>query len=395
MLPEIDYPDYLPEAARIWAREHRALLEVIVEELLKTGTWQPLKELTRKLAREGRPTPLRPIFWEMPKPLGFINHNPERVILTLFGLRTTSAGQKLLAGFTAILTIAAERYVGDDSDPVITRDDVVHATTDSDLIYVTALSDILLLGTPFLGSGKGGPEEEWTREITDDVVRYFNSQSTEAYLRTRAAELSGSPQLGWSPMAALQASPSTADVDLEPRALPRQSNIGPITTSSGLDEQRDVFISHASEDKETVARPLAGALIARGWRVWLDELELTVGDRLTTRIDAALARSHFGVVVLSPAFFDKEWAQRELGGLAAREVDAGTKVILPVWHKVDRRYITKRSPTLADRLGALTSAGIDDVADKLSRALERAGLRAIEGSRLSRLFRRWNRKTAT
>jgi uncharacterized protein HemY len=59
VLSEIDYPDYLPENARAWAHEHQDLLELIVEEFLRTGTWQPLKELTRKLAREGRPAALR------------------------------------------------------------------------------------------------------------------------------------------------------------------------------------------------------------------------------------------------------------------------------------------------------------------------------------------------
>lgn len=140
----------------------------------------------------------------------------------------------------------------------------------------------------------------------------------------------------------------------------------------------DLFISHASEDKGT-ARPLSKALEARGWSVWLDELELTVGDSLSGGIDAALARSRFGVVVLSPSFFVKQWPQRELAGLAAREVDAGSKVILPVWHEVDRQYIAERSPILADRLGALTSAGIEDVADKISLALKRAGVRAAAG----------------
>jgi TIR domain len=141
----------------------------------------------------------------------------------------------------------------------------------------------------------------------------------------------------------------------------------------------DVFICHASEDKDEVARPLLEALDARGWSVWLDELELTVGDSISGHIEAALARSRFGVVVLSRAFFAKQWPQRELAGLAAREVDAGTKVILPVWHRVDRHYIVQRAPILADRIGALTSAGIEDVADKLSRALERAGVRAGAG----------------
>jgi TIR domain len=145
-------------------------------------------------------------------------------------------------------------------------------------------------------------------------------------------------------------------------------------------DNRDLFISHASEDKESVARPLSEALMTRGWSVWLDELELTIGDSLSGRIDAALARSRFGVVVLSPAFFAKPWPQRELAGLAAREVDAGTKVILPVWHTVDRQYILQRSPVLADKLGAPTTLGIEEVANRLSRALEHAGVRASVGS---------------
>ena len=74
--------------------------------------------------------------------------------------------------------------------------------------------------------------------------------------------------------------------------------------------QYDVFISHASEDKESVARPLAKALQQLDLRVWLDEVEITIGDSLRRTIDKGLATSTFGVVVLSPAFFEKEWLQR-------------------------------------------------------------------------------------
>ncbi len=141
-------------------------------------------------------------------------------------------------------------------------------------------------------------------------------------------------------------------------------------TSEGHEHSHDVFISHASEDKEGVARPLADALTERGWRTWLDELQLTVGDSLSGRIDEALSRSRFGVVILSPSFFAKQWPKRELSGLAAREVQSGTKVILPVWHEVDQRAIVEFSPTLADRLGVSTSKGVDHVAEQLARALE-------------------------
>jgi hypothetical protein len=94
----------------------------------------------------------------------------------------------------------------------------------------------------------------------------------------------------------------------------------------------DVFISHAKEDQDFV-RPLAGNLRDRGLKVWFDEFTLVVGDSLRRSIDRGLAHSRFGVVVISPNFLRKEWPQKELDGLVAREVN-GIKVILPVWHNI-------------------------------------------------------------
>jgi TIR domain len=130
----------------------------------------------------------------------------------------------------------------------------------------------------------------------------------------------------------------------------------------------DVFISHASEDKEAVARPLAAALRRAGARIWLDEHELTVGDSLTGKIDEGLARSQFGVVILSPAFFAKHWPRQELAGLRARQ-EEGRKVILPVWHNVDKATVSQFSPPLADALAANTAQGIDNVARALIRVI--------------------------
>ena len=82
----------------------------------------------------------------------------------------------------------------------------------------------------------------------------------------------------------------------------------------------DVFICHASEDKDDFVRPLAEALRARHIEVWYDEFSLRVGDGLRQAIDRGLVNSQFGIVVLSPAFFRKRWTQRELNGLVAREI---------------------------------------------------------------------------
>lgn len=133
----------------------------------------------------------------------------------------------------------------------------------------------------------------------------------------------------------------------------------------------DVFISHASEDKDEVVRPLAESLRGHGLRVWYDEFELSIGDSLRRKIDAGLARSRFGVVVLSHAFFSKNWPQRELDGLAARE-STDVQIILPLWHKMTKDEVISYSPTLADRLARSTSDfTIDEIAEEIAEVVRR------------------------
>lgn len=130
----------------------------------------------------------------------------------------------------------------------------------------------------------------------------------------------------------------------------------------------DVFISHASEDKEGFVRPLANRLQEQGLRVWFDEFTLTIGDSLRRSIDRGLANSRYGIVVVSPDFLKKEWPQKELDGLVAREVE-GVKVILPVWHNMGAADIAAYSPTLADRVAVSSVRGLDHVTDQLLTAV--------------------------
>ena len=87
--------------------------------------------------------------------------------------------------------------------------------------------------------------------------------------------------------------------------IPKNDEL-PSSTTNASNSEWDVFISHASEDKDDFVRPLADALRARGFSVWFDELTLKVGDSLRRSIDRGLARSRFGVVVVSPNFLNKE-----------------------------------------------------------------------------------------
>jgi hypothetical protein len=115
-------------------------------------------------------------------------------------------------------------------------------------------------------------------------------------------------------------------------------------------ESWDLFISYASEDKTTFVGPLANALSAFGVNVWYDDYELKPGDSLSRSIDAGLAKSNYGLVVLSPSFISKRWTEYELRGLTSREMFKGDKVILPIWHNVGVKDIVAFSPTLADKV---------------------------------------------
>lgn len=124
----------------------------------------------------------------------------------------------------------------------------------------------------------------------------------------------------------------------------------------------DVFISHAWEDKEAVVRPLAHALVERGVTVWYDEFQLRIGDSLRRKIDAGIARSKFGIVVLSKPFFAKGWPAYELDGLVTM-ANSGKQVLLPLWHEISKDDVMAQSPSLADKVALRTSDyTIDEIA---------------------------------
>jgi len=120
------------------------------------------------------------------------------------------------------------------------------------------------------------------------------------------------------------------------------------------DRAYDVFISHASEDKEDIVRPLANALKTKGLAVWFDEFELRIGYSLRQKIDKGLANSRVGLVVLSTSFIRKGWTNYELDGIVTRAV-TGEQILLPIWHKISKREVIEFSPSLADKVARSTA----------------------------------------
>lgn len=131
----------------------------------------------------------------------------------------------------------------------------------------------------------------------------------------------------------------------------------------------DVFISHASEDKDSVARPLANALIGLGLTVWYDEFELKIGDSLRRKIDNGLVHSNFGVVVISKNFISKGWTNYELDGLITRSL-TGEQQLLPIWHEITKQEVLDYCPSLADKVARNTATNtIGEIAEEIAEAI--------------------------
>ena len=126
-----------------------------------------------------------------------------------------------------------------------------------------------------------------------------------------------------------------------------------------------LFISHASEDKESFVDPLAHALRKKGIPLWYDAFSLRAGDSLRHSIDRGLAQCTAGLVVPSPAFFLKAWPQRELDALYSAEI-AGRTRLVPIWHQLGLAEVAAASPLLADRVAIRSTAGIDAVAQAVA-----------------------------
>lgn len=141
--------------------------------------------------------------------------------------------------------------------------------------------------------------------------------------------------------------------------------VQPINEEIETEEEYNFFISHASEDKDEVAEPLAKELEKLGANVWYDKFTLKVGDSLRKSIDSGLANSKYGIVILTSTYFNKFWTEKELNGLFSKYSEGNCK-ILPIWHNISKEEVSKNSPMLADILSLKTSDyTIKEIAEQL------------------------------
>lgn len=127
-----------------------------------------------------------------------------------------------------------------------------------------------------------------------------------------------------------------------------------VENAEGRETPYDFFISHAWKDKEDFVNGLVSAAKEAGLDVWDDQSAIAWGDSIRQKIDDGLRRSFFGVVVLSPNFFERPWTQYELDGIVQRDL-SGAGRLLPIWHRLTQDDVAAKAPSLAGRLALPTS----------------------------------------
>lgn len=125
----------------------------------------------------------------------------------------------------------------------------------------------------------------------------------------------------------------------------------------------DVFISHAYEDQNEFAGQLALSLKKKGMNVWYSGFELRLGASITTSVNEALKKSRYGIVLLTPVYFTKKWAMKELEALLVTETEGHR--ILPVLHGVSVETLREKMPLLADRYAVSSRRGMNYVVGKI------------------------------
>ncbi len=139
----------------------------------------------------------------------------------------------------------------------------------------------------------------------------------------------------------------------------------------------DVFISHASEDKEAIARPMFAACAKLGMKPFLDEAHIGWGQSFTQKINTALGSSRTVLAIISPASVAKEWPVLEVNTALSLEASGQKKVVPVIVGEPD----LSRLPLVAAKDCMFWNGDADAVAKRLKAAVSGAApRRPVEGA---------------
>ncbi|WP_052702648.1 reverse transcriptase domain-containing protein [Pseudoalteromonas piscicida] len=138
----------------------------------------------------------------------------------------------------------------------------------------------------------------------------------------------------------------------------------------GIFNMYDVFICHASEDKEAVATPLYESLTKLGINTFIDSEAIKWGDSLVSKINTALKKSKYVVAVISEESINKSWPMKEINAVLSLEIGEENTKLLPLMVG-DGDALLKQLPLLGDKLFESFNNNAEEIALKLAERLQK------------------------
>lgn len=143
------------------------------------------------------------------------------------------------------------------------------------------------------------------------------------------------------------------DLDPNPSKFIRQMVFGA--------DDFDIFISHASEDREAVARPILEACNAAGLKAFLDDEHIAWGENFTQKINTALGAARTVLTIISPVSVTKDWPMAEVNTALTLEVAGKKNVLALIVGKPD----LSKLPLISGKDFMLWTDNPDEVAQRL------------------------------
>jgi len=127
-----------------------------------------------------------------------------------------------------------------------------------------------------------------------------------------------------------------------------------------------IFISHATEEKVTIALPLFSQLKTYNLNPWIDKEEIKPSDSLFRTINSGLSNASYAVAVISSSFMEKEWTNRELESIFNLMIEKKIIRLFVIYHKIGRDVLVKKYPLLSDNFAFNSDDGVEYIAKEIN-----------------------------
>lgn len=148
--------------------------------------------------------------------------------------------------------------------------------------------------------------------------------------------------------------------------------INKVNQQKFADKAVDVFVSHASSDKEDFVDSLVTNMKDSGINVWYDSESIGWGESIRRGIDNGIQNARFCMVIISKDFMERYWTQYELDSIFQKDATENNNILLPVWHDITKEEIAAKSHHLTGRKALNSSEdSIEDITFMLLKLLNK------------------------